>query len=120
MVKALADVAALLYQLEVPALDWRTVDNAESVKSRILQKHPVQITATVAVGYGSLAERRAKAPEVIPISILAASVSTDAVQQHAVANDWTTLKGKTPHSVLFCVTMIIILTHSKWFFCQKC
>lgn len=36
MVKALADVAALLYQLEVPALDWRTVDNAESVKSRRL------------------------------------------------------------------------------------
>ncbi|HCD7314976.1 TPA: tyrosine-type recombinase/integrase [Enterobacter chengduensis] len=32
------DAAALLYQLEVAALDWRTADNAEAVKSWTLQK----------------------------------------------------------------------------------
>jgi hypothetical protein len=32
------DAAALLYQLEVAALDWRTADNAEAVKRWTLQK----------------------------------------------------------------------------------
>ncbi|WP_439413191.1 IS66 family insertion sequence element accessory protein TnpA [Enterobacter ludwigii] len=39
----------------------------------------------------ALAERRAKAPEVIPISVSAAPVGTDTVQQPPVANDPVTL-----------------------------
>lgn len=37
------------------------------------------------------AQRHAKAPEVIPITVSAASVSTDTVQQHSAANDPVTL-----------------------------
>lgn len=39
----------------------------------------------------ALAERRAKAPEVIPISVSASQVSTDTTQQHAAINDPITL-----------------------------
>lgn len=37
------------------------------------------------------AERRAKVPEVIPISVSAVPMSADAIQQHVVANDSITL-----------------------------
>ncbi|KEO23824.1 hypothetical protein AC77_2468 [Escherichia coli 5-366-08_S4_C1] len=46
-------------------------------------------------------------------------MSTDAVQQHVIANDWTAPKRQDYTLKFFFVTMIIIFSHSKWFFCPK-
>ncbi|EFM6484035.1 hypothetical protein MLV71_023685 [Escherichia coli] len=62
---------------------------------------------------------QAKEPGVIPDSVSVAPVSTDAVQQHVIANDWTAPKRQDYTLKFFFVTMIIIFSYSKWFFCPK-